>query len=191
MRALKSYAPLAALIGFATIVLSACEGDAPQDYLRELGGPIALDQANIFWVVFWIAAVVFFGVELALLAVALKYRRRKGEAGLAPAQTHGNTKLEVTWTIIPCLLLAGIAIPTVAMIWDQSGRDADPNALEIRVVGKQWWWELHYPGTGDQIVTANEVHIPTGRTINFSIESADVIHYRAGTRGRPAGSGRN
>lgn len=176
MRALKRNAPLAALIGLATLVLSACAENAPQDFQQELGGPKAVDQANIFWLVFWIAVVIFFLVEFTLLAVALKYRRRKGEGGLAPAQTHGNTRLEVIWTIIPCVLLAGLAIPTVAMIWDQTGREDDPNALEIRVVGKQWWWEIHYPGTGDQVMTANEVHIPTGRTINFSLESADVIH---------------
>lgn len=176
MRVLKRFAPLATLIGFATTVLSACAGDAPQDYLRELGGPKAVDEANIYWLVFWIATGVFFLVELLLLFVVVRYRRRKGEAGLAPAQTHGNRNIEIIWTILPTMLLAGLAIPTVSMIWDQTGRQDDPNALEIRVVGKQWWWEIHYPGAGDEVVTANEVHVPTGRVVNFSLESADVIH---------------
>jgi cytochrome c oxidase subunit 2 len=159
---------------FAALVASACASNAPQDTLRENLGEKAEDQASLFWLVFWIAVGIFFIVEGLLLVLVLKYRRRRSHAGTVPAQVHGNTRLEIAWTIAPALLLMVIAVPTVAMIWDQSGHEDVPDALNVRVVGKQWWWEIHY--TDSQVVTANELQIPTGKVVNFDLESSDVIH---------------
>jgi cytochrome c oxidase subunit 2 len=86
---------------------------------------------------------------------------------------HGNTKLELTWTILPAVILVIIAVPTVKSIWRfQSGAPA--NALKVDVIGHQWWWEFRYPELN--ITTANELYIPTGRPVNFTLRSADVIH---------------
>jgi cytochrome c oxidase subunit 2 len=110
-------------------------------------------------------------VELLLVYVMIRYRRRPG--GAEPEHVHGNTKLELTWTVLPAVVLVIIAVPTVKSIWRfQSGAPA--NALQIDVIGHQWWWEFRYPE--QNVVTANEVYIPTGRPVNFSLRSADVIH---------------
>ena len=131
----------------------------------------AEDLQILFDLIFWIAAVVFVVVEGALIYAVIRFREKPGQ-GLPP-QLHGNTRLEVTWTIIPVFILAIIAVPTVSTIF-RVAADPKPDALHVRVVGHQWWWEFEYPDLG--IVTANELHVPVGRQVAISLESADVIH---------------
>ena len=68
---------------------------------------------------------------------------RKDDEEHVPKQVHGNTRLEIMWTIAPAVLLAVVAVPTVITIFDLAERE--PDALEITVVGQQWWWEFDYP----------------------------------------------
>ncbi len=118
-----------------------------------------------------LGTVVFVLTEAALLFIVLKYRRRENQP--APPQTHGSTKLEITWTLIPAVILVFIAVPTVRTIVTTQAAAA-PGALNIDVIGHQWWWEFRYADHG--ITTANEIYIPVGRTVNFRLRSADVIH---------------
>jgi cytochrome c oxidase subunit 2 len=71
------------------------------------------------------------------------------------------------------LILVIIGIPTITTIF-KTQANAPSNALQVEVVGHQWWWEFRYPQYN--IVTANELYLPLGRTVNFSLRSADVIH---------------
>lgn len=119
----------------------------------------------------FLGTVVFILVESALLFVVFKFRRR--DETTTPPQTHGNTKLEILWTLIPAVILVFIAVPTVRTIFETQAKAA-PNALEIDVYGHQWWWEFQYPQY--QITTANEIYIPKGRTINFVLRTKDVLH---------------
>jgi cytochrome c oxidase subunit 2 len=152
------------------IILAACSGEnLPYDTL-DPAGPVAEKQAGLFWLVFWIAAVVFVLVEGMLVYTVWRFRRRS--AADTPKQVHGNTRLEIAWTIIPALLLAGVAVPTVGTIFDLA--ESPEGAMRIEITGHQWWWEVRYPGLG--VVTANEVHIPTGEQVVFELESKDVIH---------------
>ncbi|HWL39161.1 MAG TPA: cytochrome c oxidase subunit II [Gemmatimonadaceae bacterium] len=118
-----------------------------------------------------LGTIVFVLTEAALLYVVFRYRRRDNQA--TPPQTHGSTKLEITWTLIPAVILVFIAVPTVRSIVVTQAAAA-PGALNIDVTGHQWWWEFRYPEYG--ITTANEIYIPVGRTVNFRLRSADVIH---------------
>ncbi len=96
---------------------------------------------------------------------------------------HGNTTLEIAWTIAPAVILTFIAIPTVRTIFRTQAR-AVPNALQVEVVGHQWWWEFRYPqyttrtptGRVDTLVTANDLYLPIGRTANFTLRTKDVLH---------------
>jgi cytochrome c oxidase subunit II len=154
------------------IVTASCWGNSnPQDTLSPRG-PVAHDQKALFYPIFWIAAVVFFGVEGLLLYTLYRFRHRAGTDTL-PRQTHGNTRLEIGWTIAPTLLLAIIAIPTVATLYNLEPKKT-ATSMEVNVVGHQWWWEFQYPDSG--VVTANELHIPVGRRINLHLASVDVIH---------------
>ena len=157
---------------FTTVLaalLAACTQGLPYNSL-EPAGSVARKQADLFWLVFWIAAVVFVLVEGALVYALWRFRRRSPDD--RPRQVHGNTRLEIAWTIIPALLLAGVAVPTVGTIFDLA--EAPEGAMRIEVRGHQWWWEIRYPEF--ELVTANEVHIPTGEQVVMEMTSDDVIH---------------
>jgi cytochrome c oxidase subunit 2 len=118
-----------------------------------------------------LGTIVFVLVEGGLIFIVIKYRRRENRP--TPPQTHGSTKLEITWTLIPAVILVFIAVPTVRTIFITQAQAA-PGSLNIDVTGHQWWWEFKYPEYG--VTTANEIYLPVGRTVNFRLRSADVIH---------------
>ena len=95
------------------LVLAACAPDATQSSL-DPAGPTAQAQKDLFVPVFWIAVVVFVIVEGGIVLIAVKYRRKKGRDRMPP-QIHGNTRLEVGWTILPALVLAIVMVPTVGL----------------------------------------------------------------------------
>jgi len=117
--------------------------------------------------------LVGLGVIFATVYFAVKYRERPGNEN--PRQVHGNTKLEITWTILPALIMLVMAVFTIDLIWNQAG--THKGALNVTVTGKQWWWEFDYTNNaGKRVFTANELHIPAGRYIDFSLRSDNVIH---------------
>ncbi len=136
--------------------------------------PSGASIARLFWVVFGIAAVIFVGVEVALIAFTIRYRQRGNETG-EPRQIFGNRRLELLWTGIPAVTLAivfGIMVFTMRGV--EAGPVNDPNALTIEVIGHQWWWEYRYPD--QKFVTANELHLPVGQPVHLRLRSDDVIH---------------
>ena len=137
---------------------------------------------DLYVLIFWLAVVVFIGVQGGLLYVLWRFRARPGHE--LPEQTHGNTTLEIGWTIAPAVILVIMAVPTIQTIFAlESAPPPSPDGnppLIVEVVGKQWWWEFRYPeitlANGEPLVTANEMVIPTGRTVYLSITSDNVIH---------------
>ena len=118
-----------------------------------------------------LGTIVFVLVEFGLIYIMFRYRKRKGDE--RPPQTHGNVAVEIIWTLIPAFILLFIAVPTVRTVFKTQAK-AVAGALQIEVTGHQWWWEFRYPEYG--IITANEIYLPTGRTVNFKLTSNDVIH---------------
>lgn len=161
---------LTALMAGASVLLAACSSDTPNSTLTphtDLGRDI-----DALWDILLSGGVVVFAlVAVALLYVVIRYRHRPGAP--EPKQIHGSTVLEISWTLIPALVLAFIAVPTVRTIF-KTQQPAPADALQVEVTGHQWWWEFRYPESG--VVTANELYLPTNTTINFTLRSADVIH---------------
>ena len=158
----------------ALALLAACTPDNVQSTFGT-AGPIAEDQANLFKFIFWIAAVVFVLVEGAIIYASIRYRQRS-DSDKRPHQTHGNTRLEITWTIIPAIILIAVAVPTLSQIWGQQNgvpRDRG-DVVSVEAIGHQWWFEFRYPD--NEIITANELHIPVNRPVEFKLDSQDVIH---------------
>jgi cytochrome c oxidase subunit 2 len=158
------------LMGAIALGLSACNDVYPNstfnpntEFNRDVD---ALWDKLLFW-----GTLVFILVEVGLVYTIFKFRRRPG-AG-KPEQVHGNTALEITWTAIPAVILVIIAIPTVRTIFKTQAKAA-PDALQVQVIGHQWWWEFKYPQYG--ITTANELYLPNGRTVNFELKTYDVLH---------------
>jgi cytochrome c oxidase subunit 2 len=170
------------------IAFAACAPHASQDTLKP-AGPFARETKNLFIPVFWVAVAVFVVVEGGIVLFLIKYRHRKGQDRIPP-QIHGNTRLEIGWTILPAVILAVVMVPTVATIWDLA-RTPPNNALNVTVIGQQWWWKFQYTDADMQtaaeapgpITTANELVIPTGRVVYLTVTSgvggigdAAVIH---------------
>jgi cytochrome c oxidase subunit 2 len=132
---------------------------------------VAEKQRTLFYIIFWAAVFVFILVEGILVYTVLRYRRRAGQQ--LPSQTHGNTTLEIGWTIAPAIVLAVIAVPTMIYIFDIA-KDPGPDALVVNVTGHQWWWEFEYPQ--QNVVTANELHVPVDVPVKLNLKSDDVIH---------------
>ncbi len=120
--------------------------------------------------IFW-ATIVFVIVQVGILYIIFKFKARPDSP--EPKHVHGNTTLEIAWTAIPAVILAFIAVPTVKTIFLTQAK-APANALQIEVVGHQWWWEFKYPEYG--ITTANEIYLPVGRPVNFKLNTKDVLH---------------
>jgi cytochrome c oxidase subunit II len=161
--------PLPALL--AGVLLAACGTEQPQTMLAAQGDSAReiLSLYNIFLIA---AVIVFVIVEGWLLWSVFRYRRRSNDEGI-PLQIHGNQPIEIAWTIVPALIVLVLATFTFRT---QSILVAAPKTepLRVTVVGHQWWWEFQYPQLG--IVTANELHLPAGQPVEFSLQSADVIH---------------
>ncbi|HSJ14845.1 MAG TPA: cytochrome c oxidase subunit II [Longimicrobiales bacterium] len=128
-------------------------------------------QNAVFMNTFWWTMGILVLVVLLTLYVAWRFRERPDSP--EPAHVHGNVKLEIAWTLIPAVIVVLIAIPTVQTIFENQRR-APEGALQVEVIGHQWWWEFRYPEHG--VVTANQMYIPVGRPIDLKMHSADVIH---------------
>jgi cytochrome c oxidase subunit II len=161
------------VVAASAALLAACSRATPQSSL-DPAGPIAQRQADLFFLVFWIATGVFVLVEGALVYALIKFRRRSADE--RPVQTHGNTRLEIAWTIVPALLLAGVAVPTIAGIFELA-RPVGGDDMRIEVIAHQWWWEVRYPtqdGISEEVLTANELHIPVDTPVTLELTSAEV-----------------
>ncbi len=161
-----------------SLMLSGCEVfSSPQNTFAP-AGTVAQGQKDDFFIAMWPALFIMILVLGGLLYISIKYRRKKGDPGL-PKQVHGNTALELSWTILPALMLAVIAVPTLAGIRDL-GRDPSDDALRVDVTGVQWQWLFEYPDVTDEsgapLAIGGDLYVPVGREIGFRIESADVNH---------------
>lgn len=158
-------------LGLLVVVLAACSPDQyAQTTLLPRGDFAKIADDLLDTTVRW-ALLVFVLVEGVLLYAIFRFRGKPGDP--EPHQTHGNTTVEVIWTVIPALILAAIAVPTVRAIF-QTNATPGKDALTIEVVGHQWWWEFRYPEFN--LTTANELHVPTGRMVSLRMGSTDVIH---------------
>ncbi|MDQ3541836.1 MAG: cytochrome c oxidase subunit II [Chloroflexota bacterium] len=163
------------------IVLTACGPEVEKPYTTiSPASPIADDIQSLYKLVFWLALVVFVGVQFAIVYTALRFRRMK-HSPTRPPQVHGNKRLEIIWTIIPAVVLLAILIPTITTLYDHDAA-AEEGDIVVDVYGKQWWWEVHYGedrtqgGQNLDIVTANEIRLPEGKEAIIRLHSNNVIH---------------
>jgi cytochrome c oxidase subunit 2 len=153
--------------------------------------------ANLYWLVFFMSVAVFIVVEGLLIYSIIRFRRRSDDE--LPVQVHGNTRLELAWTIGSGLIAAAVLIPSVPVLFatlqppedavsaaasnvcfvsDIEGDDAaaflGTSTLDIEVAGYQWWWEMNYPAYG--ITTAADMYVPVGAVVKLKMTSLDVAH---------------
>jgi cytochrome c oxidase subunit 2 len=152
------------------LVLAGCSSDKYPNSTLDPKTEFTTMIDDVFMTTFKWAVVVFVLVEGALVFAILKFRGKPTDP--EPTQTHGNTTVEIVWTIIPAVILALIAVPTIRGIF--AAAETPKGSLPIEVIGHQWWWEFRYPD--QKVVTASELHVPSGRKITLFMKTADVLH---------------
>ena len=159
---------------------------APWEYkLQEAASPV---MENITWFhnfLFVLITVITLFVLGLLVAVVVKFNAK---ANPVPSRTTHNTLIEVAWTLIPVLILVGIAVPSFRLLFEEL--DVPKADLTIKATGKQWYWSYAYPDNGkfefDSLLAAdkqprllgvdNEVVVPINKVIRVQVTGADVIH---------------
>ncbi len=180
-------AALGVFVNFLTTTLSFAQTDDPKVHaIANMFDPKstpALLIHEVSLLVLLICAGIFVVVTGLLVYTVLKFRRRPGDDGTEPPQVYGSTQIELAWTVLPILITVVLVLVTARTIADIQNARLPEDALKIKVIGHQWWWEVHYlDDAGEtQFITANEIHIPVSRAddprpTRIYLQSADVIH---------------
>ncbi len=133
---------------------------------------------RLFHLIYWITGVTFVLVAVTMIAFLILYRARAGQKA---RYTHGNTTLEIIWTIVPALILIMLTFMSLPA-WSRIKMHLPESDVHIRVTGKQFNWEVTYPGpdgkfdTEDDRTFDNEIHVPVGKPVVIHLRSKDVIH---------------
>lgn len=176
----------AALSTGLLLVLAGC-GERPLTTM-EAQSPIAEDLDRFLMILLGVCAIVFVLVQGAVLYMGWRFGVKAPEDESQvypdeefPDQIHGNTRLEIGWTIVPTLIMALVGFFTLGLLFtlDDVSASDDRRIEKITVVGQQWWWEFQYHLDGDgipDIVTAGELALPIGEEVQLEVTSRDVIH---------------
>jgi cytochrome c oxidase subunit 2 len=159
---------------------------APWEFkLQESASPV---MDNITWFhnfLFVLITVITLFVLALLVIVVVKFNAK---ANPVPSKTTHHTLIEVAWTLIPVLILVGIAVPSFRLLFEEL--DIPKADLTIKATGKQWYWSYAYPDNGkfefDSLMAAdkqprllgvdNEMVVPVNKVIRVQTTGADVIH---------------
>jgi len=152
----------------AAVVLSAC---ANSPSILEPAGPVALKESGLFWLILGIATTIFVVVTSVLLYSVFRFRARPGSPDAR--QIHGNTTIEIIWTIVPSVVLFVVLFFTVTTMFALA-QPSSSKVINVTAIGHQWWWEFKYPDS--KVVSADEMHIPVGYVVRVTLYSDNVIH---------------
>jgi len=163
-------------IGAAGLVLSAC--NIPS-FGAFKGNTVQGNSTYHLWQGFFVASIFVGGITFILLALAIIRFRRKGES-IIPKQVHGNTKLEVFYTVVPVVIVAILFFFTVRVENKVDTVARNPN-LRVDVTAFQWGWKFYYPKYGVTTITKGvdlypTLELPVGETATFRLVSLDVVH---------------
>ena len=161
-------------------ILNCCAAWSLTPSTSIFGGPSTPAQEvnglSIFVLI--ICAIIYVGVSSLLVYALVRFRARKGENS-EPPQVFGSVQIELAWTIIPILIIVVLFLGTARVLFSVQDAPEPATALDVIVVGHQYWWEFRYPKYN--VVTANELHVPVSshqspRPTYLKLTSADVMH---------------
>jgi cytochrome c oxidase subunit 2 len=172
-RALVLWFACAGALALASSAIAGNGGVAP----LEPHSPNALHTRQAYWFIMVFVAIVFVGVEGALITLIVKYRRGKRPRAADGLQIHGSTRLEVLWTVVPVVILAAIGIfvfvklPSIANAPAASAADS----TVIRVEGRQFYWMFRYPNGA---ISVGTMIAPANNVVNEEVYAPanDVVH---------------
>lgn len=176
MRILWLLVSCLAVLSFLTAAAKPAWADLPQK-TPSIFAPASTPAGNIFQLSLFVLAITggIFIVVAGLLTWALiRYRAREGDETSEPAQIYGSTQVELAWTVIPVLIVVVLFLTTARIIFAIQDAPKPRAALDVTVIGHQYWWEFRYPKL--RVVTANELHVPVSTATYLHLLSADVDH---------------
>jgi cytochrome c oxidase subunit II len=172
------------ILGFvaAAFLLNSCEGTGGVSPIFPTPvSPNGQDIYNLYEIISIPAIIVFVGVEFALLWVLLRYRRSKQPAGYVPPQIHGHNGLEITWTLVPLVIVLAIAAYSFVTLQKNFQPVTNPDMIVV-ISGHQFGWDyayqdgftIHQEGTlaGDVVPFV----VPTHKLVRLEFQGTDVIH---------------
>lgn len=131
-----------------------------------------------FHIIYYMTASVFVLVSATMIYFLIKYRQREGRRA---TYTHGNATLEWVWTSATTVAMFALAFASKPL-WGEIKQQRPPAEVEVRVTGKQFNWQILYPGPDRQFDTAddyqidNDLHVPVNAVVHVHLSSLDVIH---------------
>jgi cytochrome c oxidase subunit II len=187
MRQIKRMSCIAArkiaLLAFLFVTrLAAGQSTSSPSHSTNIFDPASTPAKSIVHLSLFVLVItgIIFVVVFTLLAYSMiRFRERDADKGREPAQVYGSTQIELAWTIIPILIVVVLCLATAQVIHAIQDAPEPARALEVTVIGHQFWWEYRYPKLG--IVTANELHIPVSDPAHptptfLTLLSADTDH---------------
>jgi cytochrome c oxidase subunit II len=133
---------------------------------------------SLFYLIYYITAATFILVTVLMVVFLVMYREREGRRAI---YSHGNTTLEIIWTIVPAAILIVLSFMSVST-WAKVKRHAPETDFELQVTAKQFNWEVVYPGadtkfgTPDDVKFDNDLHVPVNKVVRVHLQASDVIH---------------
>jgi cytochrome c oxidase subunit 2 len=171
--------PPALILALVTVVLVLAPvalaggnaGFAPPDSATDSGSTIN----DLWWIIIGILATIFILVEGALVWFLIRYRRRPSTPYETEGpQVHGNTRLELLWTVVPLLILVGITVVTIIKVPSVEAKPkSGDDTLVVQVAGHQFYWEYTYP---NGVVVVDRLRLPVDRPVRLELVAYDVIH---------------
>ena len=133
---------------------------------------------SLLYLIYYITGAVFIIVTVVMVLFLVMYRHREGRRAV---YSHGNTTMEIIWTVVPAIILLVLAFMSVST-WTKVKANAPPSDFNLQVTAKQFNWEILYPGpdgkfgTQDDFKVDNEMHVPVNKVVRIILKSKDVIH---------------
>jgi cytochrome c oxidase subunit II len=140
------------------------------DWLPEQASEQAVRVDYLMWFVVWASVAIFTLVATVIVYAAIRFRAKPGDESDGPP-THGNTTLEVVWTVVPTVLLAVVAVWAYLVLSDNEALAKD--RVVINVTAQQFAWEFYYP---DGQIGSGDLHVPVDKQVELKMRSKDVIH---------------
>ena len=164
------------LFFFCAVAAPSAWADGPQS-TPSIFAPASTPAHSIFGLSMFVLAItggIFVTIAGLFTFALLRFRERKNDDTSEPVQVYGSVQVELAWTVIPILIVVVLFLTTARIIFAIQDAPKPKGALDVTVVGHQFWWEFRYPSLG--IVTANELHVPVSKATYLHLLSADVDH---------------
>jgi len=165
---MKHYIIVAILVVICTVLVYAGLNSIGLLPVQASAQAVSID--NLFQIHIGLISFLFSLIVVILVYSLIVFRRKKGETGDG-AHIEGNTALEITWTLIPLLIVIFLAYVGAYSLGEV--RRIDMTALQVKVTAGQWYWQFQYPEYG---ITSTELYLPVDRQVDFQMSSTDVIH---------------